>query len=235
MRTIVIGDIHGCYNELKSLLTRLEKDNKYNQRTDKLVFLGDYIDRGEDSRKVIGFIKRLQKNNKNVIALMGNHEDMLLNYLEDMDNSWSYNGYEATMESYRGHTKHFANDVEWMSKLPLYHEDEFFIYVHAGIDVNKSMNEQQKNTLLWVREDFIYNHKQYNKRVIFGHTPTATLNGQNMPIQTFGDNIGIDTGCVFGGALSALIIVDDKIEGFYQQEKIYQHNKTKGYKNKKII
>lgn len=231
MRTIVIGDIHGCYKELKSLIATLEKNRKYDKKKDRLIFLGDYIDRGSDSRKVIGFIKDLQKHNKNVIALMGNHEDMFLNYLNEFDNSWTYNGYETTLESYKGYTKYLRKDVEWMENLPLYYEDEHFIYVHAGIDYDKTMDEQDKQTLLWIREPFIYNYAKYDKRVIFGHTPTFSLNGRGMPIYTYNNNVGIDTGCVFDGALTALIIVDDKIEGFYQQEKIIEKNKVKKYKN----
>ena len=78
--SIVIGDIHRCYNELKELMFDLEQAGEYDKEKDKLVFLGDYIDRGKDSRLVVEFIRGLQKNNKRVIALMGNHEDMLIDY-----------------------------------------------------------------------------------------------------------------------------------------------------------
>lgn len=230
MKTIVIGDTHGCYNELKALLAKLRKNGEYNKKTDKLIFLGDYIDRGKDSRRVIGLIKGMQKHNKNVIALMGNHEDMFLNYLKGVDESWTWNGHETIIESYKGYLKHFNNDIEWIKGLPLYYEDEHFIYVHAGVDIDKPMNEQSKHTLLWVREPFIYNSNKYHKQVIFGHTPTLNFGGKTEPVYTFNDNVAIDTGCVFGGALTALIIEDGEISGFYQQEKIKENNKTKGYK-----
>jgi serine/threonine protein phosphatase 1 len=155
-----------------------------------------------------------------VIALMGNHEDMLLDYFSGMDNSWTLNGHTKTIASYKGYYEEFDNDMEWMKNLPLYHEDEYFIYVHAGIDVNKPMNKQDKNTLLWVRNPFIYNKKAYHKRVIFGHTPTLNMSDDNYPICTYTNNIDIDTGCVYGGALTALIIDDDEINGFYQIEKL---------------
>lgn len=215
MRTIAISDIHGCYDELKELILTLEVNGEYNKNTDKLVFLGDYIDRGKDSRKVIEYIRSLQDGNDNVIALMGNHEDMMINYLDGIDNSWVWNGHLATIDSYGGKTKEFYSDVRWIRELPLYHEDEHFIYVHAGIDVNKSMEEQDPFTLLWVREKFIYESKNYHKKVIFGHTPTLNF-GNDMPTYTSADNIDIDTGCVFGGALTALIIDDDIVDGFYQ-------------------
>ena len=221
MRTIAISDIHGCYNELKRLLLDLE----YDKENDKLIFLGDYIDRGKDSRLVISLIRRLQENNKNVVALMGNHENMLLEYYKGIDYCWSFNGSEETIKSYKGFNNQFKDDMQWMRCLPLYYEDEHFIYVHAGIDVNKPIEEQDKNTLLWIRDDFIYNDKQYYKRVIFGHTPTLGINGKDKPIYTFTDNIDIDTGCVYGGSLSALIIEDDEVKGFYQVDKEIENEK----------
>lgn len=219
MRTIVIGDIHGCYNELKELISTLETEGEYRKGIDKLVFLGDYIDRGSDSRLVIEFIRNLQKEYDNVVALMGNHEDMLLDYLDNDNDNWTWNGYASTMDSYRGFDKQFKKDVQWIRSLPLYHEDEYFVYVHAGIDPKKPMKKQDRFTLLWVREPFIYGMKEYHKRVIFGHTPTITLNENYKPIQTFTNNVGIDTACVYGGYLTALIIEDDEIDGFYQTAK----------------
>ena len=123
------------------------------------------------------------------------------------------------MASYNGFDKQFKKDVQWIRSLPLYHEDEHFVYVHAGIDPKKPMKKQDRFTLLWVREPFIYGAKEYHKRVIFGHTPTINLTDENKPICTYTNNIGIDTGCVFGGALTALIIEDDETDGFYQVQK----------------
>lgn len=216
MKTIVVGDIHGCYNELKALIEDLEVSGEYNKDTDKLVFLGDYIDRGKDSRLVIEFIRNLQKNNKNIIALMGNHEDMLLNYYRGIDNWWTFNGYNDTLNSYKGYEEQLKDDIKWIRMLPLYHEDNYFVYVHAGVDVNKPLEEQDKRTLLWTREPFIYAEKEYHKRVIFGHTPTINLIEEYNPVCTITNNIDIDTGCVYGGNLTALIIEDDEIKGFYQ-------------------
>ena len=217
MRTIAISDIHGCYNELKSLLAILETKGKYNKDTDRLIFLGDYVDRGEDSRKVIQLIRSLQKDNDNVIALMGNHEDMMIGYLNGIKNWWNYNGSDSTLKSYRMHKSQLKDDLEWMSNLPLYYEDDYFIYVHAGVDVNKTMEEQSRHDLLWTREPFLSDATPYYKRVVFGHTPTLNF-GTDKPVYTSANNIGIDTGCVYYGALTALVIEDDKVECFYQVE-----------------
>lgn len=215
MRTIVIGDIHGCYYELKELMDYLKTEKKYNPDSDKLVFLGDYIDRGEDSRLVIRFVRNLQENNPNVIALMGNHEDMAISYFDgDRFSSWEYNGYEHTIKSYKNHMDELKDDIEWMRGLPLYHEDDNFIYVHAGIDLYSPMEKQSRNTLLWVRDEFIYSYKEYPKRIIFGHTPQI-----GKPYLTFTKNICIDSGCCFGGALTALIIEDGIERNFYQVQK----------------
>lgn len=230
MKTIVIGDIHGCYNELKELIFDLEQAGEYNKKKDKLVFLGDYIDRGKDSRLVVKFIRDLQKNNKRVIALMGNHEDMLIDYYDKKSPYiWKMNGGNETLNSYEGNMKQFADDIEWMRNLPLYYEDKHFIYVHAGIDLEKDMDEQDRNTLLWIRDPFIYNTKKYNKRVVFGHTPTDFLNGGDEPLLTYNNNIAIDTGCVYGGALSALIIEHGEANAFYRVFKHEEKKETKMY------
>ena len=216
MRTVVISDIHGCYDELKELIMVLEEKGEYNKSIDRLIFLGDYIDRGKDSRLVVKFIRELQKNNDNVIALMGNHEDMLLNYYNGIDKTWTFNGYNDTINSYKGFFKEFEDDVEWMSKLPLYYEDDYFVYVHAGMEADKPLNKQDKWDLLWVREPFIFSAEQFDKTVVFGHTPSLLFNESCMPYRTWGNNVGIDTGCVFGGNLTALIIDEGEVKKFYQ-------------------
>lgn len=225
MRTIVIGDIHGCYEELKQLIVDLKDNREYNKDTDRLIFLGDYIDRGKDSRKVIEYIKELQEENNNVIALMGNHEKMCIDFMARSYDGWLYNGYIPTIDSY-GSYKELEKDIGWMRSLPLYYEDENFIYVHAGINPNKPLEQNSEFELLWQREDFIYNRTKINKTVIFGHTPSQLMTDSDKPYKTSAGHIGIDTGCVFGGYLTALIIKDGDVAKFYQQniEEVNEEN-----------
>lgn len=174
---------------------------------------------------VIKFIRELQSDG-NVIALMGNHEDMLVDFVEYGYETWFLNGSDDTILSYNGNKDTFQNDIEWMKKLPLYYEDDNFVYVHAGIDVSVPMNKQKRNTLLWIREQFIYNENKFNKRIVFGHTPTLFLNNGDMPLYTKAGNICIDTGCVYGGRLTALIIEDGIEKEFYS---IKKENANDGY------
>lgn len=218
MRTIAIGDIHGCYNELKKLIDGLTNDGYYNPATDRIVFLGDYVDRGDNSREVIKYIREMQDGNDNVIALMGNHEDMLLGFCEEVDTMWLYNGYDYTIKSYIGKKEDFYSDLNWIRGLPLYFEDDYFVYVHAGINPYRKMEEQKESDLLWTRT-FVTMEKDYYKRVIFGHTPTELLDGSARPFVTKYNHIDIDTGCVFGGALTAVIIDDDEVVDYYQINK----------------
>ena len=226
-RTIVIGDIHGCYDELIKLLD----DVKYNKNNDRLIFLGDYIDRGEDAYSVIKKIQALQKESKNVIALRGNHEDMLLDAIDaykwSMERqNWYFNGGGKTEQSFysRGHNPY--EEKEWFESLPYYFEDDKRVYVHAGIDPTKPMNQQNKDTMLWVREDFIYDGRPYDKQVIFGHTPSILMRinsiSSTLPYKTNAGHICIDTGCAIGGKLTALLInhnKDDEIT-FMQVDKM---------------
>lgn len=218
MRTVVIGDIHGCHNELKELISRLTEEKKYLPEKDRLIFIGDYIDRGDNPRLVVKYIRELQdRYGEKVIPLMGNHEDMLLNYAAFADQNWLYNGYEATLFSYKDHKEDLLKDLRWMTDLPHYYEDEHFIYVHAGIDKDLPMDRQDKETLLWARQEFYYDPRVYDKIIIFGHTPTMFMGEDDTPQWlNDGNDIAIDTGCVYGGRLTALIIENDQIIEYCQ-------------------
>ncbi|MBM7616160.1 hypothetical protein JOC73_002736 [Alkaliphilus hydrothermalis] len=111
------------------------------------------------------------------------------------------------------------NYVEFFNSLPLYYEDESFIYVHGGIRPGVSMQHQVEDDLLWIREEFFYSPKTFEKPVIFGHTPTKYITGSWAPYIKK-DRIGIDTGVVFGGSLTAIEISHGEITEIYQVAKL---------------
>ena len=217
-RTIVVGDIHGCYREAEALISGLQEKGKYIPETDRLIFIGDYIDRGDNPRLAVKYVRGLQeKYGDKVIALKGNHEDMMQDHLLCGDRNWTYNGNDPTLRSYQGHKEDFENDLLWIDSLPLYYEDDYFIYVHAGIDKDKPMDQQLDDTLLWARQEFYGDPRAYGKKVVFGHTPTLALGEGPTPLWfNDGNDIDIDTGCVFGGKLTALIIEKDQVVEYHQ-------------------
>jgi diadenosine tetraphosphatase ApaH/serine/threonine PP2A family protein phosphatase len=184
----VVGDIHGRVDRLNRLLTQLPRE-----RT--LIFLGDYIDRGPDSRGVIDRLLRLS-HQRDCVFLCGNHEDMLLAVLDNMYEGaaadWMRNGGDATLRSYgvasvQRLTEELPEEhVSFLRGLCEHKETKEFVFVHAGISPD-GPDATDRDTKLWMRigpnEAF-----GYGKIVIYGHTPyRSPLRGP--------DWINIDTGC----------------------------------------
>ena len=198
-RTFAIGDIHGDIGQLFVLLSRLPTLDE----DDTIVFLGDYLDRGPHSARVIDYVRRLpQETAARVVCLRGNHEDAWLRVVE---RGWPgfvmppLNGCLAAMRSFLGgpipaeeeepqeHEKEpllrgtfFPSDVvEWMKALPYWYEDEHAFYVHAGLPKKNGewqhpSEVEDPTALLWLRdEDFFVNYR--GKLVVFGHTTTTCL------------------------------------------------------------
>jgi serine/threonine protein phosphatase 1 len=199
-RTFAIGDIHGDLHQLHRLLRRLGPI----ERTDKLVFLGDFIDRGPRSREVVEFIRReLPKTGAEIVSLRGNHEDAWLRVIDDGWDGFVLppgNGCLSCVRSYNGgptaelHDQprtdleweqlltgsFFPDDVvEWMRELPYWHEDEDAIYVHAGLPRvgGKFQHPSQVDNpavLLWTRTMEFFRDYR-GKTAIVGHTVTSLL------------------------------------------------------------
>ena len=206
-KTYVFGDIHGCREPLLELLDKVNPD----PYDDTLVFLGDYIDRGPDSKGVIDHLLHLSATFKKVITLKGNHEEVFLNYLNGKDiNFFLGIGGEQTLQSYgidffSPPSKHnFPQDhLDFLLNLLPYWEDDNNIYVHAGLQPGVHLSQQSTRWLLWADgSQFFKQDHNFGKRVILGHTV------QGKPLITQ-NSIAIDCGAVYGGALTCLILPDE--------------------------
>ncbi|MCX7770239.1 MAG: serine/threonine protein phosphatase [Proteobacteria bacterium] len=205
MSLFAIGDIHGCYDKLKKLFEIIPL-----KKNDEIIFLGDYIDRGPDSKKVIDFILELKSiRGDKVICLKGNHEKMFLDFLkgENIDVFFA-NGGQETIKSYSvsGHFHLPSEHLDFFNSLKLYYETKDYLFVHAGIAPNKALSAQDEEDLLWIRSEFIYSDIKIGKKVIFGHTPS-----RNYLPYFDKDKIGIDTGAVYGGFLTAIKLPEEEI------------------------
>lgn len=209
-RIFAIGDIHGCLEKLEELMGKIDIDRE----NDALVFIGDYIDRGKSSKEVVDYVVNLQGKYKNVACLLGNHEQMLIQYLDGVDEGlYLGNGGISTLSSYE---IFLSDNVEkrkrkipedhriFLESLLPYYETDKYIFVHAGIRPGLPLKEQTLDDLLWIRYEFMENKKDFGKTVIFGHTPLMSpLIEKN--------KIGIDTGAVYGGKLTCLELPEIKI------------------------
>jgi serine/threonine protein phosphatase 1 len=207
MHCYVIGDIHGCVKELACLIENLPL-----KRRDRLVFLGDYIDRGPDSRGVVSYLLDLKKESSYEVSfLKGNHEDMLLSYLGlagEHGEMFFYNGGQATLVSYGLSPQDLSSEavlsampaghIEFYQNLKSYSHVGDYLCVHAGIHPQKSLQEQTEAELLWIRNKFIYSSHMLPYTVLFGHTPQTDVL-YDLPYK-----IGLDTGLVYGNKLSCL-------------------------------
>ena len=214
-RTLVISDIHGEYERLMSVLNKAD----YKPNKDKIVFLGDYIDRGPDSYNVVRYIRQLKgKYKDNVVLLKGNHEDLALKFLnKEIDKMlFHYNGGNKTTKSYYKYgngQSDFRMDIAWLNKLPCYYQTDKYLFVHAGVREGMSIENQSEEDLLWIRDDFLFKGWQdYPKIIIHGHTPLSeTVNVKEMHITR---RLNIDTGAGKDGVLS---LVDLTNEIVYQE------------------
>jgi len=203
VKTCIIGDIHGCHGPLSALLELVDDQEC------RLVFLGDYIDRGPDSRRVLETLIQLKSRRPDTVFLRGNHEFMLLLAMDDGPLSLFLDaGGRQTLASYG--LSPDADDplaelprehLRFLADLPLLHEDEHGIYVHAGIDPRRHLSMQGPDWCLWARDRFIRARLDLDRPVVFGHTPFAQPLVQD-------DKIGIDTGAVYGGHLTGLLLPD---------------------------
>ena len=199
-RTFAVGDIHGCLDKLISLMGVIDIDPE----KDILLFIGDYIDRGTQSKEVMDYLLDLARRQSRVIFLKGNHELMLQLYLSGVDRfNFLANGGQATLDSYLKDRSHSGGSLiptahlDFFDNLRLYYETDQYIFVHAGLKANIPLEKQNEWDMLWIRDEFINSDFDFGKRVIFGHTPFRE------PL-VLDNKIGIDTGAVYGNKLTCV-------------------------------
>jgi serine/threonine protein phosphatase 1 len=204
MRRFAIGDIHGCAKALRGLLDVIDP-----QPTDEIVFLGDYVDRGPDSRDCIEQIIQLSHRSR-VVALRGNHELMLCGVaFAGMDAKvWYDNGGHATVASYGGRIDKIpSHHRDFLVSLRMHYETETDIFVHACYEPDVEMTLQKDEVRYWqhLRHPWPRPH-QSGKRVYVGHTPQADGH-----VLDLGYMVCLDTACFAGGLLTAMNLDDMSI------------------------
>jgi len=220
-RIYAIGDIHGRNDLLQALLTKIDTDNASRGRADtQIIFLGDLMDRGEDSAGVIETAMALKASGMKVRFLMGNHEEVFVRACRKNDTKvtrfFLRIGGEATVLSYPiTRAEYITLDMEQLSErlwtlVPHEHlefiesfEDQIVIgdyaFVHAGIRPGVPLSEQKPSDLRWIREDFVDQRGDLEKVVVYGHT----IYGE---VEERGSRIGIDTGAYASNKLTALAL-----------------------------
>lgn len=221
---VAVGDIHGRFDLLQKILPAIQKSE-----CSRLVFLGDYVDRGENSAQVLRALCNLDADSDDVVCLRGNHEDMLLSFIEDpvrYGPEWLQFGGRQTLVSFEI-TSVFpgASDLDWVSTrdwlreamgsqliswlrgLPVMWKTGNIAMVHAGADPACAMTDQNEEDLVWGHEDFFRSPRHDGIWVVHGHTVVENVCANQ-------GRIGVDTGAYATGRLSAVFVRRGSFEIF---------------------
>lgn len=226
-RIYAIGDIHGRLDLLRALHQRIRDDAQGSAASRKMVvYLGDYIDRGSESREVIDLLLDDPLPGFHAVHLKGNHEKALLDFLTDTSVApeWFYYGGDATLTSYNvarpepggGPQALLQVQAELQAKLPprhlafyrslsLFHREGDYLFVHAGVRPGLPIESQREDDLLWIRDDFLRSDADHGCVVVHGHTISPRP-------EVKGNRIGIDTGAYATGRLTCLCLEEDERE-----------------------
>jgi len=207
--TFAVGDIHGCLDKLERLMAACEAHA--GPRPARYVFLGDYIDRGPQSRGVIEFLMGRQAAQPGaIVCLRGNHEQMAIDAHanERAVSLWLANNGASTLRNYGGgriSDEHLA----WLAALPFWHDDGLRFFVHAGIDLDLPLAEQEPEVMVWMREPFLTDCDEVDcgRFIVHGHTPLSTGTPDLRRCR-----LNLDTAAVMGGPLSAAVFDDTQAQ-----------------------
>ena len=216
-----IGDVHGRLDVLEPLLRDIGRDVLVSKPDERplLVFLGDYVDRGPDSRRVVDRVLQITADGAfEVAALKGNHEEALLQFLEEpaFAATWMEHGGGPTLASYGVQPSAARTDVESWTRvrdafdkaLPAAHRAFYkslelmrvvgdYAFVHAGVRPGVALSDQAEHDLLWIRYEFLQDRGPFGKVIVHGHTPTEAP-------QLLKHRLGLDTGAYATGVLTAV-------------------------------
>ncbi len=215
LRVYAIGDIHGRADLLRTLLDKIQDDAaRAPDGERRIVFLGDYVDRGPNSKGVIDTLLAGPPPGFSACHLSGNHEHMLLKFLDrpESGSHWLWNG---GMETLRSYGVDFESDLpalrdrlaaalpkshhDLLRALRMYEEIGDYAFVHAGVRPGVAIADQDLEDLLWIRDEFLTSDADFGKVVVHGHTPTR------QPVLA-ANRIGLDTGAFSSGRLSAVVL-----------------------------
>jgi serine/threonine protein phosphatase 1 len=220
-RLYAIGDIHGRADLLQQMTGLIREDAaRHAAARNVVICLGDYVDRGPDSRAVIDLLRAAPLPGFEQVLLRGNHEDFMLHFLTDASVGWPWlaNGGRETLESYgidppsaqagpdaleraqRALAERLpVEHIAFLQGLKPLHEEGDFCFVHAGVKPGVALAKQREHDLLWIRDEFLTSHADFGRIIVHGHSIT--------PVPDVRPNrIGIDTGAYMSGRLTCLVI-----------------------------
>lgn len=211
MNTFIIGDIHGCFDTLEKLLTH------WDAKDQKLVFVGDYIDRGNYSGRVLKLLCDLQKSHPETVLLKGNHEYIYkFHYTQVSQTDWATVGAgRATILDFERENITTGQAIEFFDSLLLEYDAPGYRVSHAGIantEANVYSEDNYEYGILWTRKEL----KNLGKPQIIGHTPHEL----KLPlINTVSNSYNIDSGCCYGRGLTGIVMNDngELLETFFEK------------------
>ncbi len=219
-----IGDVHGCLDLLTNLEQQIIADAADRPGEKALVMLGDYVDRGSHSAQVIDHLLAPAPQGFNRICLMGNHEQAMLDFLDDPERGSAWMGFGAleTLASYGvaldrrvslGEIRAAIPDehVEFLRNLPVIATSRHFVFAHAGLRPGITVEQQRDEDLIWIRDDYRSTYEEWGKVVVHGHTPI-----RRPFVSPY--RIGIDTGAVFYGRLTGVRLEAGRPPSFFVAE-----------------
>lgn len=205
LRVIIyaIGDIHGRADLLARLLVDVSADAARRDGRKRVVYLGDYVDRGPDSAGVIDTLlqgppPRIDEQ----VCLRGNHEELMwfANRRVDWAFNWLLNGGVATKRSYGDDRARLDRHLDWIESLPVTHREGNYLFVHAGIVPGRPLEQQKPRDMVWIRDRFLRDERDHGFIVVHGHTPVRG----DPDVRP--NRINLDTGAAYGGPLTCAVL-----------------------------